>query len=712
MDEQQLLEELNKILGKNSKELGILIRELKQRVGRGESGAELQKALTKLKGNTDRLSSENKKLVKDLEKLENQISATDKAFKQVSGTIGNTVDKIFQYGDANVRGAEQIGFFTESLKNFPILGNAVNDLGKSLDFNINNFRSLASIGADFNQSLVGLRIAARDARLPLLEFTDFIAGNNTVLAGLFGDATTGAVQIGRLASQVRDQLIPQFAGLGITTENYLDFFSTFLDLQRVQGRQDFLSQEATTEALRNYTAEIDQVAKLTGIQREQLNDAVRAQKADAVFQSFLQDQNVVRQQQLQVFIGSLQNINPALADAVKNIVATGFPLGEFEQTLAATVPGLMDQALALKEGRISTAQFAKTLEAGSETFFNTFGTEVIRVNESLRGVSESIIPVRGAFGDLDKIIKQQEAAGDALTKQIGITQEGFRVFKSQIEGLQTNFLSVVGPSIASTLGATDQTLKTVGGAIEQFTEQAPATMATAVAGAQLLKYTANFAEEVGIVAAGTAIGTRRALFGPLASIGKGLGVVGRVLAPLGAILTVGSGAKMLLDDDPGNNKQAIGTLAGAGIGAAVGSVIPGVGTVIGGSIGAILGGFGGGLIGAGLDQRQFGGPLSQGQPALVGERGPELFLPNTAGNVEPMVIKSASTGVTAEPAGGGNFARLETLASEQNSNLRMFTEVSDKMEKHLNTLVKISAKTEKNTENSTRKLANLNSNLV
>ena len=158
MDEQQLLEELNKILGKNSKELGILIRELKQRVGRGESGAELQKALTKLKGNTDRLSSENKKLVTDLEKLENQISATDKAFKRVSGTIGNTVDKIFQYGDANVRGAEQIGFFTESLKQFPILGNAVNDLGKSLDFNIDNFRSLASIGADFNQSLLDLEL--------------------------------------------------------------------------------------------------------------------------------------------------------------------------------------------------------------------------------------------------------------------------------------------------------------------------------------------------------------------------------------------------------------------------------------------------------------------------------------------------------------------------------------------------------------------------
>jgi len=359
MDEQQLLEELNKILGKNSKELGSLIRELKQRVGRGESGAELQKALAKLKGNADKLSASNKKQLEELEKLEKQINATQKAFNKVTGALGDSLGKIFQYGDANVRGAEQIGFFTDALKQFPVLGPAINDLGKSLDFNINNFRSLASIGADFNQSLVGLRIAARDARLPLLEFTDFIAGNNEVLAGLFGSATTGAIEVGRLASQVRDELIPQFAGLGITTENYLDFFTTFLEQQRTQGREEFRSQAATTEALRNYTAEIDQVAKLTGIQREQLNEAVRAQKADAVFSTFLQGLEKTRADQLQIFSAGLDNINPALGSAVKNILATGFPLGEFEQTLVGTTDGLLDNILALREGQISQHSLPK-----------------------------------------------------------------------------------------------------------------------------------------------------------------------------------------------------------------------------------------------------------------------------------------------------------------------------------------------------------------
>ena len=708
MDEQQLLEELNKILGKNSKELGSLIRELKQRVGRGESGADLQKALGKLKGNADKLSASNKKQLEELEKLEKQIESTEKAFKRVQGTIGDVGGQLFKLGDAGVRGAEQISFYTDSLRQFPILGAAVADLGASLDFNINNFRSLASIGADFNQSLVGLRIAARDARLPLLEFTDFIAGNNEVLAGLFGSATTGAIEVGRLAANVRDELIPQFAGLGITTENYLDFFSTFLEQQRTQGRNEFRSQAATTEALRNYTAELDQVAKLTGIQRDQLNEAVRAQKADAVFSTFLQGLEKTRADQLQIFSAGLDSINPALGSAVKNILATGFPLGEFEQTLVGTTDGLLDNILALREGQISTAQFAKTLEAGGDTFLNNFDPAVLRAAGNVGEVGNALISVRNRFGDLDQIIEDQQRATDSLTAQIGVTQESFRVFKSQIEGLQTNFLEQIGPTVAGFLGQSSKSLETIGAGIGKFTQEFPNTAALAFAGAMGLKYTANFAKEVGIVAAGTSIGTKGSLTQPLNFIGRGMGLLSKAIGPLAIGLGVLTSGSMLFDKDKANDARGIGGLIGTGIGGAIGLL----GGPAGVAIGATAGNFIGGALGGMVEGRQFGGSLAQGQPALVGERGPELFLPNTAGNVEPMVIKNASTGVVAEPAGGGNFARLETLAAEQNSNLRMFTEVSDKMEKHLNTLVKISAKTEKNTENSTRKLANLNSNLV
>lgn len=50
-----------------------------------------------------------------------------------------------------------------------------------------------------------------------------------------------------------------------------------------------------------------------------------------------------------------------------------------------------------------------------------------------------------------------------------------------------------------------------------------------------------------------------------------------------------------------------------------------------------LGGAFGGLLGAlfGLPGRATGGPVSPGRGYLVGERGPELFVPTSAGRVEP-----------------------------------------------------------------------------
>jgi hypothetical protein len=54
----------------------------------------------------------------------------------------------------------------------------------------------------------------------------------------------------------------------------------------------------------------------------------------------------------------------------------------------------------------------------------------------------------------------------------------------------------------------------------------------------------------------------------------------------------------------------------------------GVGGGIGGGIGSLLGGL------LGLPGRATGGPVSPGRPFLVGERGPELFVPTAAGRIE------------------------------------------------------------------------------
>ena len=64
----------------------------------------------------------------------------------------------------------------------------------------------------------------------------------------------------------------------------------------------------------------------------------------------------------------------------------------------------------------------------------------------------------------------------------------------------------------------------------------------------------------------------------------------------------------------------------------------GLGAILGSGGGGGFGGLLGGAIGAlfGLPGRATGGPVSPGRGYLVGERGPELFLPTSAGRVEQL----------------------------------------------------------------------------
>ena len=74
---------------------------------------------------------------------------------------------------------------------------------------------------------------------------------------------------------------------------------------------------------------------------------------------------------------------------------------------------------------------------------------------------------------------------------------------------------------------------------------------------------------------------------------------------------------------------ALGEIANASLRAAFGSaggggMAGGVGAILSSALGSVLG----------LPGRATGGPVSAGRPYMVGERGPELFVPQGAGRIE------------------------------------------------------------------------------
>ncbi|OYW48440.1 MAG: tail tape measure protein [Novosphingobium sp. 28-62-57] len=78
--------------------------------------------------------------------------------------------------------------------------------------------------------------------------------------------------------------------------------------------------------------------------------------------------------------------------------------------------------------------------------------------------------------------------------------------------------------------------------------------------------------------------------------------------------------------------NVMGDIAAQAVSAGIGS-LGGAGAGQSGGIGGLLSGLVGSIFG--LPGRATGGPVAPGRGYLVGERGPELFVPTSAGRVEP-----------------------------------------------------------------------------
>ncbi|SFR98004.1 tail tape measure protein [Sphingomonas jatrophae] len=123
----------------------------------------------------------------------------------------------------------------------------------------------------------------------------------------------------------------------------------------------------------------------------------------------------------------------------------------------------------------------------------------------------------------------------------------------------------------------------------------------------------------------------RGFDGEVARLRGGLADAGRVGDAAGerierALLRGVRSGKLGFDDLKRTAMSVLGEIAAAAVSAGIGAVAGGGG--LGGLFGRVLGGA------AGLPGRATGGPVAPGRAYLVGERGPELFVPTASGRVE------------------------------------------------------------------------------
>jgi hypothetical protein len=680
-------------------------RSASERKAAGESKKLLELAKKITKSDEESLKKKNELLqqaksrvkigTKEYKNIEEQIKGTEQLIstnKEYVDTLRKVGKSFVGLGKAAFEGQGSISAFTDNVKGLGILGNR-------LDVNIETFRQLSQVGGNFGKSIVDLRLAAGEAALPLDDFAKLVADNSNNLAALFGTTTKGAREIATLGRETRKLGIDRLAPLGFTVDEINETLLLNLDSQRRTGVLDQLTNNQRRDSAIDFAEELDRLAKLTGAQRDELRSQIEQQQSNERFQVALQGQTEETRRRLQGFAGTIGNIAPGLNEGFQDLIANaGVPVTESALALIQNIPEASGVIRSLINGTISAEQALGQIRDASTKSIDRFGKATVTGQVEFLRLQGDVINLGRRIVDVDGVFKEQEQSVSSLVSNLTSFEQATKVLSSQFQGIETGLLKAFGPAIGGLVGGI-QSIMSGSGTIATALGKAPSLTAGLLVAGLTGKFLFNKAAQIGIVGAGTRLGTAHLNFkgGTASALAKGgLGKAGGIAGGLG----IGAGGVGIAATAETKLGQAAGVgmgMAGGGMtGAMIGSMIaPGIGTIVGGAIGAAIGG-GSALFAASNNpnnKRAFGGPMDAGKTYLTGERGPEMITSGTSSTVT----------ANSDLKNTFNTEALEMKLNSTVSELNAANKTLTSMVNSVNTLVAVESRALKAVETTARK---------
>ena len=252
---------------------------------RGEKPADVRKKQKE----AEKYARSQKKAAEETEDFSGQIEASTNALQdfrsglgKVGGALGfvassltGLVSGTYNLVESFMLGGNRISSF---LGDVPLLGT----FADVLDENIDTYRNISNVGASFGNSLEEFRLTAARARLPLESFQNLVKNNAETLAIFGSNVSSGAKRFASFSGAFRESDVGErFMGMGMTVEDLNDRLAGYIELQARQGRLERLSQQQLTDGATQYLEELEALTKITGMERDQAEQAMLAQQQEA-----------------------------------------------------------------------------------------------------------------------------------------------------------------------------------------------------------------------------------------------------------------------------------------------------------------------------------------------------------------------------------------------------------------------------------------------
>jgi len=407
---EKLLEAVDKSAKKSDKE-------------KTEQKAELKRFTEKLKDGTATLDDFSKAAT----------SAAKSAASSVGRGFSNVGDAAFGLASEFATGSARLSDFsshiTGLINQIPLIGGLIGGplqlFTGFIDNNVDTFRELSTVGVDFGNSIFAAQEAATRSRLSLDVFANAVGQNSKSLSLLAGNASRGAEIFRDLSNRVQRNFTSQFAQLGLTMEETAEFTGDFLDIQTRLGRAQQRDQRTLGRQTNDYIKQIDLLAKVTGAQREQISEELKQQALDKRIQGLLATLDDGARQTLQSTAAALEAQSPAVADAFKNMVATGgVPVTDFGRDLARLNPRLQQLTAGVRNGTVSQQEVFEEFRRTAR-IANQQGDQFIQFTGTLAALGSEVGSATLAMLGFENFA---EGFDESQQQQIDAMEQGGKAF--------------------------------------------------------------------------------------------------------------------------------------------------------------------------------------------------------------------------------------------------------------------------------------------
>ena len=567
--------------------------------------------------------------------------------------------------------------------------------GKMSDDLFKGFQGLSKSGAAASDGMTGLQAGMRKLGLGVQDmdgYVKLISASSKDLA-LF----KGSVFAGRKAfediGQGMQQYNYQLRAAGLTQEEINAGTMSYLKLQTQVGMAQNMTTKQLADGAKKYLVEQDALTKLTGASRQEMEAAQEAARSEQRFRAKLEAMRASGDAKQIAAADELEKANKILSSQSKEAgqgfrdLSTGMVTSEAAQKALIGTNGVaLEQAAKIADGQANAID-------GVQQVARAFGQNAKDLN---------MLGQTGTYEDIS--IKFADAVQLGIFANKNLAEEYTKIQEDQKKQ------GVDGKKAADEL--LDANIK-----LAQAQQQA--MLALQETTGQMMLSATKLSTEMAIV--GEKMDeVYEGLVPLMQEFTKLMGEIVKDLLPL-FITAIKGALKVINPLIKGDTKEAVavsgelgvgtglgtaaGALAGAQMGAAAGTVLmPVIGTAIGGILGGLIGGGLGYGVGTMADKSAIegrrtelgtseemmsnaipgmavGGPVKANAPYIVGEKGPELFVPKSAGNIVANNDLQQNVSMPNMPDMSNEYKKIESGILSASKNSQMLADLTPEYKK-------------------------------